>query len=96
MSEIPEKTRKKHNREARNWASRIRKEMPEETEKLLEKAEPFHAQRPPRQPVSLRIDPFDLAMIKRLARRKGVPFTQMMAMWLHEKIELEKTKAGTS
>jgi predicted DNA binding CopG/RHH family protein len=96
MSTIPERTRKKLNKEARDWDSCIKKEIPEETEKLLEEAEPFHAQRPPREPVSLRMDPFDLAMIKRLARRRGMPYTQLMAMWLHEKIELEKTKASTS
>ena len=30
---------------------------------------------------------FDISMIKRLARKKGVPHTQLMAMWLHERIE---------
>jgi hypothetical protein len=29
-------------------------------------------------------------MIKRLARKKGVPHTQLMAMWLRERIEREK------
>jgi hypothetical protein len=28
--------------------------------------------------------------LKRIARRKGIPFTQLMSMWLHEKIEQEK------
>jgi hypothetical protein len=46
---------------------------------------------PPRQPVSLRMDPFDLSMIKRLARKKGVPHTQLMAIWLRERIEKEKS-----
>jgi len=30
-------------------------------------------------------------MIKRLARKKGVPHTQLMAMWLHERIERAKS-----
>jgi hypothetical protein len=36
------------------------------------------------------MDPFDISMIKRLARKKGVPHTQLMAMWLRERIEREK------
>jgi hypothetical protein len=39
------------------------------------------------------LDPFDLAMLKRIARQKGLPFTQLMSLWLHEKIEQEKTRA---
>jgi predicted DNA binding CopG/RHH family protein len=50
----------------------------------------FKAQRPPRQPISLRLDPFDISMIKRLARKKGIPHTQLMALWLHEKIDQER------
>ncbi len=40
------------------------------------------------------MDPFDLSMAKRVARRKGLPCTQLMSMWLHEKIEQEKVAAG--
>jgi hypothetical protein len=29
-------------------------------------------------------------MLKRLARKKGLPPSQLMAMWLHERIEQEK------
>ena len=57
---------------------------------MLTKAESFKAPRPARQPVSLRLDPYDISMIKRLARKKGVPNTQLMALWLHEKVEHEK------
>ena len=32
-------------------------------------------------------------MVKRLARKKGVPHTQLMAAWLHERIEQEKDAA---
>ena len=94
MSKLPEKIRKRLKEEAHEWDTTIAAEKAETVEKLLGKAERFEAYRPPRQPVSLRIDPFDLSMAKRIARRKGVPFTQLMSMWLHEKIEQEKTKAG--
>ena len=41
-------------------------------------------------PVSLRLDPFDVSMVKRLAHKKGIPHTQLMAIWLHERIDQEK------
>lgn len=96
MSALPEKIRKKLKEEARNWDAAAANELPEKVEKALDEAEPFNTRRPPRQPVSLRVDPFDLAMIKRLARRRGIPHTQLMSMWLHEKVEHEKKKAGNS
>jgi hypothetical protein len=42
----------------------------------------------------VRLDPFDLALLKRIARKKGIPFTQLMSMWVHEKINQEKAEAG--
>jgi predicted DNA binding CopG/RHH family protein len=94
MSKLPEKIKKKLKEEARSWDASISDEKPEKIQEHLEKAEPFLATRPPRQPVSLRIDPFDLSMLKRIARRKGIPFTQLMSMWLHEKIKEERKEAS--
>ena len=93
MSKLPAKIRKRLKKEAETWDTSIAHENPQKVEELLEKAELFLANRPPKQPVSLRIDPFDVSMAKRIARRKGIPFTQLMSMWLHEKIEQEKTQA---
>ena len=90
MSRIPEKTRKDLKQEAARWEKAISRETPEQIQGLLNDAEPFQVPRPPRQPVSLRMDPFDLSMIKRLARKKGVPHTQLMAIWLRERVEKEK------
>ncbi len=94
MKKIPKKIKKKLKGEARAWDSSISQEKPEETSKLIERADLFVASRPPRQPVSVRLDPFDLALLKRIARNKGIPFTQLMSMWLHEKVEQEKMRAG--
>ncbi len=94
MSKLPEKIKKKLKKEARSWDASIADEKPEGIQEALEKAEPFLGIRPPRQPVSLRIDPFDLSMLKRIARHKGIPFTQLMSMWLHEKIKEEKKQAS--
>jgi hypothetical protein len=90
MSRIPEKTRKDLKQEAVRWEKEISRETPEQIQGLLNDAERFQVPRPPRQPVSLRMDPFDLSMIKRVARKKGVPHTQLMAIWLRERIEKEK------
>ena len=93
MTRLPKRIRAKLKKEAHTWDSSISQEKPEEVSGLLGKAQLFVARRPPRQPVSVRLDPFDLALLKRIARNKGLPFTQLMSMWLHEKVEQEKTQA---
>ena len=90
MSKLPKKTRNGLKKEAIQWDTAISRESPEQIQELLNDAEPFKIPRPARQPVSLRMDPFDVSMIKRLARKKGVPHTQLMAMWLRERIDREK------
>ena len=90
MNGLPKEIKKDLKEEAREWNNTIAKERPEHVEKLLNQAEPFKIPRPARQPVSIRLDPFDLAMVKRISRRKGLPHTQLMATWLHERIEREK------
>jgi len=91
MSRLPKKTRNSLKKEAIRWATAISGESPEQIQELLNDAEPFKVPRLARQPVSLRMDPFDISMVKRLARKKGVPHTQLMAMWLRERIEREKS-----
>ncbi len=90
MSRLPKKTRNSLQKEAIKWDTAISGESPEQIQELLNDAEAFEVPRPARQPVSLRMDPFDISMIKRLARKKGLPHTQLMAMWLRERIEKEK------
>jgi hypothetical protein len=90
MSRLPQKTRNNLKEEAALWDAEISHESPEQIQELLNDAEPFKVPRPAREPVSLRMDPFDLSMIKRIARKKGVPHTQLMAMWLRERVEKEK------
>ncbi|OGP93891.1 MAG: hypothetical protein A2157_11625 [Deltaproteobacteria bacterium RBG_16_47_11] len=92
MNKLPAKFRNRLKKEAQSWDTSIANEKPEKIKELLDQAELFVASRPPRQPVSLRIDPFDLSMAKRIARQKGIPFTQLMSMWLHEKIEQERKR----
>ncbi|MBN1103502.1 MAG: hypothetical protein JXL84_08845 [Deltaproteobacteria bacterium] len=96
MSKLPKAIRDRLRKEACDWDAAIAGETSAETEGLLEQAEPFEVPRPPRRPVSVRMDSFDLAMLKRLARKKGLPPAQLMAMWLHERIEQEKREQGVS
>ena len=90
MSRLPKEIRKSLKKEAKQWDNTIAKEDAEQVQKLLDTAESFKVPRPARQPVSLRMDPFDISMIKRLARKKGIPHSQLMALWLHERVEQEK------
>jgi len=90
MNRLPKEIKKNLKEEAKAWDSMIAEESPEHVQKMLDEAEPFKIPRPARQPVSIRLDPFDIAMVKRIARRKGGPHTQLMATWLHERIEREK------
>jgi predicted DNA binding CopG/RHH family protein len=91
MSKLPLETRKRLREEARDWDAAIQAEPPDDVQKLLAEAELFEAHRPVRRAVSLRLDPSDIAMLKRLARRKGIPYTQLIALWLHERIEQEQS-----
>jgi predicted DNA binding CopG/RHH family protein len=93
MSRLPKEMRNNLQEEAKEWDTAIAGESVEDVQKLLDEAEPFKVPRPPRQPVSLRLDPFDISMIKRLARKKGIPHTQLMVLWLHEKIDQERKSA---
>ncbi len=90
MNRLPKEIKKDLKEEAKEWDRTIAAESPEHIQEMLDQAESFKIPRPPRQPVSIHLDPFDIAMVKRIARRKGVPHTQLMATWLHERIEREK------
>jgi hypothetical protein len=94
VSRLPKKIRNRLSTEAEEWVAAIRSESPAKVQELLDEAEPFEIQRPPRQPVSLHLDTVDIAMVKRFARQKGIPTSQLMALWLHERIEQEKAGAG--
>ncbi len=94
MTKLPKEIRKRLRSESTAWAEAIHSETLAETQALLDQAEPFEVQRPPRKPVSVRLDAFDLALIKRIARQKGIPHSQLMALWLHERLQQEKIAAG--
>jgi len=92
MSKLPDKIKKQLKKEGAKRDVSIARESSKKIAGLMDDAEVFVARRPPRKPVCLRLDPFDLSMLKRIANRKGIPFTQLMSMWLHEEIEREKSQ----
>jgi len=57
MKKLPKRIKTGLKKEAQAWDSSIAKERPEEVSGFLDKAEFFVARRPPRQPVSVRVDP---------------------------------------
>ena len=93
MSRLPKEIRNNLKEEAKEWDITIAGESLEQVQNLLDEAETFKVPRPARHPVSLRLDPFDISLVKRLARKKGIPHTQLMAIWLHERIDQEKGAA---
>ena len=64
MSKLPKKTRNGLKKEATQWDTAISVERPGQIQELLNDAEPFKVPRPARQAVSVRMDPFDVSMIK--------------------------------
>lgn len=88
--ELPDRALQALKEEAAEWDALLKKTSPDDVAAQLEAAELFQMKRPPRQPVSVRLDPRDLSMLKRIARRKGIPYSQLMALWLHERIEQER------
>lgn len=61
----------------------------------LERAEVFRVGRLAREPVSVRLDPQDIFLLKRLARRQGLPHFQLLAQWVNERVLKEaRRRAG--
>lgn len=73
-------------KEAVAWDRARSQESEAEVTAELERAEIFKASRPPREPVSVRLDPRDVFLLKRLARRQGIPYSQLLAQWVHERV----------
>ena len=82
-------------KEARAW-DRARASEPErEVAARLDEAEVFTVNRPAREPLSVRLDPQDVFLLRRLARRLGLPPSQLLGIWIHERVAQEaKRRAG--
>lgn len=86
---LPEKLRSSLAAEALEWDEKVRRETEKSASKEIESSEIFNVPRPPRQPVSVRLDLRDISLLKRFSRRRGIPYSQLIAQWLHERVETE-------
>lgn len=88
-SRLSNKIIKRLRKEALAWDRTMARESEAIVTSQIEKAEVFRLSRPAREPVSGRLDPQDIFLLKRLARRKGVQYSQLLAQWIHEQIVKE-------
>jgi len=95
ISRLPDKIVQRLRKEAITWDRARSRESARSVTAELEKAEVFRVLRPPREPVSVRLDPQDIFLLKRLARRQGIPHSQLIAQWVHERVVREtRRRAG--
>ena len=94
-SPLSERIVQRLHREAVAWDRARIRESESQVAAQPEEAEAFKVRRPVREPVSVRHDPQDIFLLKRLARRKGIPSSQLIAVWVREQVSREaKRKAG--
>ena len=79
--------------EAHAWDQELSQESLAAFEAKLAQAEPLETVRPSQQPVSVQLDQQDLLLLKRFARRRGVPYNHLLALWIHERL-CQEQKAG--
>ena len=48
----------------------------------------------PSEPITLRLGSDDLAAVKAIAARKGLPYQTMLKGWIHEHVEREQAVGG--
>ncbi len=82
-------------KEAHAWDRARASESEREVAARLDEAEVFTVNRPAREPLSVRLDPQDVFLLRRLARRLGIPSSQLLGIWIHERVAREaKRRAG--
>jgi predicted DNA binding CopG/RHH family protein len=88
-SRLPHRIIQRLRKEALVWDRAMARESEARVTAQIEKAEVFKLSRPARERVSVRLDPQDIRLLKRLARRRGIPHSELIAQWVHERIERE-------
>jgi hypothetical protein len=95
MSRLSERIVQRLRKEGVVWDRERTRESDLEVTTRLDEAQPFRVSRPAREPVSVRLDPQDIFLLKRLARRRGIPSSQLIALWVHERVAREaKRRVG--
>jgi predicted DNA binding CopG/RHH family protein len=99
MRKIPQF--KSEDEEREFWDSHSFLDFPEEVEEV----EPFSPtpklkeeilsgkRRRKMKKISLRFDPYLIEMIKKIAKRKSIPYQSLIRMWLAERLEEELSKS---
>lgn len=85
-SRLPDRIVDRLRKEAQAWDRARDRESEAALNAQLDRAELFSVGRPAREPVSVRLDPQDILLVKRLARRRGIPYSQLLAEWVHERV----------
>ena len=88
-SRLPAAIVRRLKREAEEWDSRASSERPKDLLDQIARADVFHVRRPAREPVSVRLDPGDVFLLRRIARQKGIPHSQLLSQWVHERVAQE-------
>jgi hypothetical protein len=94
-SHLPDRIVQRLRKEAAAWDRARATEGERDVARQLEDSEVFVASRPAREPVSVRLDPRDIFLLRRIARRRGIPSSQLIALWVHEHlVRKSKRRAG--
>jgi hypothetical protein len=94
-SRLPDRIVQRLRKEAAAWDQAGEAERERDVARQLEDSEVFAISRPAREPVSVRLDPRDIFVLKRVARRRGIPSSQLIALWVHERLLREsRRRAG--
>ena len=94
-SRLPDRMVQRLRKEAGAWDRARAAERERDVARQLEDSEVFAISRPAREPVSVRLDPRDIFLLRRLARRRGIPTSQLIALWVHERLLREsRRRAG--
>ena len=95
MSRLPGRMVQRLRKEAAAWDRARAVESDRQVNQQLEDADVFAIARPAREPVSVRLEPRDIFLVRRLARRKGLPPSQLLSLWVHERVVREaRHRAG--
>lgn len=89
MSRLSSQVVRRLGKEAAAWDRAQAEESDRQVSRLIEDAEVFAVARPAREPVSVRLELRDIFLVRRLARRKGVPPAHLLSLWVHERVASE-------
>ena len=94
VSRLPGRILQRLKAEAAAWERRASSEDERDLADQIARAKVFRVRRPAREPVSVRLEPSDVFLLRRIARRRGIPQSQLLAQWVHERVAKEPRTTG--